>query len=118
MTWFDKLSDATVKWAGSASAVLISVGSTAVWGALGPVYHFSDTWQLVANTATTIVTFWMVFVIQHSQNKDSAAVQAKLDELILAVSAARNDLIGLDLRTEQEIEEVRAEHELKGGGNA
>jgi low affinity Fe/Cu permease len=111
MSWFDKTSDATVKWAGSASAVLISLGSTVVWGLFGPIYHYSDTWQLVANTATTIVTFWMVFVIQHSQNKDSAAVQAKLDELIRAVAAARNDFIGLDQRTEVEIEAARAIHE-------
>lgn len=107
MIWFDTISDATVKWAGSAAAVLLSMGATVVWGLFGPVYHFSDTWQLVANTSTTIITFWMVFVIQHSANKESAAVQAKLDELILAVETARNDYIGLDRRTEQEIEAAR-----------
>ena len=111
MDWFDRITDATVKWAGSASALLISVGSTVVWGALGPYYHFSDTWQLVANTATTIVTFWMVFVIQHSQNKESAAVQAKLDELILSIAEARNEFIGLEQKTEEEIERARDSHE-------
>src|SRR5437016_14143101 len=75
--------------------------------ATGPVFHFSDTWQLIINTSTTIITFLMVFVIQNTQNRDGAAIQAKLDELI-RVSAARNTLIGIETLTQDEIEEIRA----------
>jgi low affinity Fe/Cu permease len=77
------------------------------WAATGPLFHFSDTWQLVINTSTTIITFLMVFVIQNTQNRDGAAIQAKLDELI-RVGAARNTLIGIEMLTEDEIEEIRA----------
>ncbi len=78
-----------------------------VWGASGPMFHFSDTWQLVINTGTTIVTFLMVFLIQNSQNREGEALQAKLDELIRALDAAENRYIGLERRTEKEIEEMR-----------
>ena len=77
------------------------------WAVTGPVFHFSDTWQLIINTSTTIITFLMVFVIQNTQNRDGAAIQAKLDELIRA-SAARNTLIGIETLTQDEIEEIRA----------
>jgi low affinity Fe/Cu permease len=79
----------------------------AVWVVTGPIFHYSDTWQLVINTGTTIVTFLMVFIIQNTQNRDGAAVQAKLDELI-RVSAARNLLIGIETHTQEEIAEIRA----------
>ena len=82
-----------------------------VWGASGPVFHFSDTWQLVINTGTTIITFLMVFLIQNSQNREGEALQAKLDELIRALDAAENRFIGLERRTEKEIEELREETE-------
>ena len=78
-----------------------------VWAISGPIFHFSDTWQLIINTGTTIVTFLMVFVIQNTQNRDGAAIQAKLDELI-RVSAAQNSLIGIENLTEDEIAEIRA----------
>ena len=78
-----------------------------VWGASGPIFHFSDTWQLVINTGTTIVTFLMVFLIQNSQNRESEALQAKLDELIRALDAAQNRYIGLEKRPEKEIVELR-----------
>lgn len=107
MSWFDRVSNSVVKWAGSASALSVAVAITIIWALSGPIFKYSDTWQITINTGTTIVTFWMVFIIQHSQNKESAAVQAKLDELVLAVSNARNELVGLDLRTEQEIEDIR-----------
>lgn len=81
-----------------------------VWGATGPIFHFSDTWQLVINTGTTIVTFWMVFLIQNTQNRDSAAIQAKLDELIRS-SNARNEFIGLD---KQDIEAIEARRAVSG----
>jgi low affinity Fe/Cu permease len=85
-----------------------------VWGASGPVFHFSDTWQLVINTGTTIITFLMVFLIQNSQNREGEALQAKLDELIRALDAAENRFIGLERRTEKEIEELREETEPEG----
>ena len=77
-----------------------------IWAATGPIFHYSDTWQLIINTGTTIITFLMVFVIQNTQNRDSAAVQAKLDELI-RVSAAQNTLIGIEHLTEDEISGIR-----------
>jgi low affinity Fe/Cu permease len=84
-----------------------------VWGASGPMFHFSDTWQLVINTGTTIVTFLMVFLIQNSQNREGEALQAKLDELIRALETAENRFIGLERRTEQEIEQLRDETETE-----
>jgi len=85
-----------------AGAVLVIL----VWLVTGPTFHFSDTWQLIINTGTTIVTFLMVFLIQNSQNRDSSALQAKLDELI-RTSAARNSLVGIERLTPEEIEAIR-----------
>jgi len=89
-----------------AGCVLIVV----VWALSGPVFGFSDTWQLVINTGTTIITFLMVFLIQNTQNRDGAAIQAKLDELI-RVSRAHNHFIGIEHLTESEVEEIRAKCE-------
>lgn len=86
-----------------------------VWAASGPLFHFSDTWQLVVNTATTIVTFLMVFLIQNSQNRDAAAMQAKLDELIRAVVDARSRFIGIEHLTDSEIQKLRAALEEEAG---
>jgi low affinity Fe/Cu permease len=77
-----------------------------VWAATGPIFHYSDTWQLVINTGTTVVTFLMVFLIQATQNRDSLAIQAKLDELIHA-SAARNEFAGIDRLSEEELRTLR-----------
>ncbi len=85
-------------------AVLLIIG----WGLTGPIFGFSDTWQLIVNTSTTIVTFLMVFLIQNSQNRDAAALQAKLDELIRAIEGARNEFIGIEHRSDTEIEAIRA----------
>jgi low affinity Fe/Cu permease len=87
-----------------ATAVTVVV----VWAATGPLFHYSDTWQLVINTGTTIVTFLMVFLIQNSQNRDAAAMQAKLDELLRAVDKAREQFIGIEHLTDQQIELVRS----------
>ena len=86
---------------GTAVAVIL------VWGATGPLFHYSDTWQLVINTGTTVVTFLMVFLIQNSQNRDAAAMQAKLDELLRAVDKAREQFIGIEHLTDEQIELVR-----------
>ena len=83
-----------------------AVGVIIVWAATGPLFGYSDTWQLVINTGTTIVTFLMVFLIQNTQNRDGAAIQAKLDELI-RVSRAHNHFIGIEHLTESEVEEIR-----------
>jgi low affinity Fe/Cu permease len=77
-----------------------------VWAVSGPLFHFSDTWQLVINTGTTIITFLMVFLIQNTQNRDSVAIQAKLDELIRS-SAAQNAFVGIEHLTEDEVDEIR-----------
>ena len=82
-----------------------------MWIVTGPVFDWSDTWQLVVNTATTIVTFLMVFLIQNSQNRDAAAIQAKLDEVIRAMHGARNAFIGIEHLTDTEIEKIRRELE-------
>ncbi len=95
-------------------AVLLIVG----WGLTGPVFGFSDTWQLIVNTSTTIVTFLMVFLIQNSQNRDAAALQAKLDELIRAMEGARNEFIGIEHRSDIEIEAIRAAIEAEVRANA
>jgi low affinity Fe/Cu permease len=94
---------------------VIALALIAAWALSGPLFKFSDTWQLIINTSTTIVTFLMVFVIQNTQNRDGAAIQAKLDELI-RVTAARNTLIGIEALTQDEIEEIRATCAAKARG--
>ncbi|MEA3064950.1 MAG: hypothetical protein QOJ27_1396 [Sphingomonadales bacterium] len=93
--------------AGKPLTFMVAFGLILVWIVTGPLFGFSDTWQLVVNTATTIVTFLMVFLIQNSQNRDAAAMQAKLDELIRAVPKARGQFIGIEHLTDQEIEDIR-----------
>lgn len=90
----------------------LALGVIAVWALTGPVFGFSDTWQLIVNTGTTIVTFLMVFLIQNTQNRDGAAIQAKLDELIRA-SAAQNVFIGIEHLTQEELDEIRSKCEAK-----
>src|SRR5687767_9127285 len=94
-------------FAGQPVAFIIALALILLWIVTGPLFGWSDTWQLVVNTATTIVTFLMVFLIQNSQNRDAAAIQAKLDELIRALHDARNEFIGIEHRTDREIEAIR-----------
>jgi low affinity Fe/Cu permease len=91
------------KWTGQSSAFALACAVILVWAVTGPLFHFSDTWQLVINTGTTIVTFLMVFLIQRSQNKESLAVQLKLNELVAAVNGASNRLIDVEDLTEDEL---------------
>ncbi|WP_157219670.1 low affinity iron permease family protein [Flavisphingomonas formosensis] len=93
--------------AGQPLAFIIAVALIVVWAVSGPFFHYSDTWQLVVNTSTTIVTFLMVFLIQNAQNRDGAAMQAKLDELIRALEGARTPFIGIEHLTEKQLEEIR-----------
>jgi len=93
--------------AGQPLTFVIAVAVILVWAVTGPMFRYSDTWQLIINTGTTIVTFLMVFLIQNSQNRDAAAMQAKLDELLRAVDKAREQFIGIEHLTDQQIELVR-----------
>lgn len=97
---FHRFATSVADRAGSAYAFLAALALVVGWLCSGPLFGFSDTWQLVINTGTTIITFLMVFLIQHTQNKDTGAMQAKLDELIRAKENARNDLIGLENKEE------------------
>src|SRR3954470_458222 len=95
--------------AGSAAAFLLAATVIVVWGITGPIFGFSDTWQLVINTGTTIVTFLMVFLIQNTQNRDSKALHLKIDELIRAKKGARNKLVDLENCTDEELNQIEAE---------
>ena len=103
---FDKLAQWTAAHAGRAATFCLALAVIVVWAVSGPVFGFSDTWQLIINTGTTIVTFLMVFLIQNTQNRDTAALQLKLDELIRAHDGARNRLLRLEELTEEEMEQV------------
>ncbi len=100
---------------GQPLAFIIAVTCIVLWAATGPTFGYSDTWQLIVNTSTTIITFLMVFIIQNSQNRDGAAIQAKLDELIRALDGAREVFIGIEHFTDGQLEQIRAaiEHEVK-----
>ena len=107
---FSYLAGAVARAAGHPFTFTLSVLVIIVWALSGPVFWFSDTWQLVINTATTIVTFLMVFLIQNTQNRDSEAIQLKLDELIRAVEGAHNGLLDIEELTEEELNRLRARY--------
>jgi low affinity Fe/Cu permease len=111
---FTRLATTISGAAGQPQAFILALSIIIIWGVTGPVFAFSDTWQLVVNTGTTIVTFLMVFLIQNSQNRDAGAMQAKLDELIRAVVNAREQFIAIEHLTDKEIEYIRTaiEHEV------
>jgi len=104
---FDHFSNKVTKATGSPSAFLIAMLIIIVWGVSGPLFGFSDTWQLVINTGTTIITFLMVFIIQQSQNKDTMALQLKLNELIASNKTASNRLIDIEDLTEEELQQIK-----------
>jgi low affinity Fe/Cu permease len=110
---FEKVANVIARAMGRPLTFLLCCALVLVWAASGPIFHFSDTWQLVINTGTTIVTFLMVFLIQNSQNREGEALQAKLDELIRALDAAENRFIGLEQHSEKEIGEMRGELESR-----
>ena len=109
--WFGKIASHTASAVGSRWAFLAACMSVVVWGALGPLYHYSDTWQLVINTATTILTFLIVFLIQNTQNRDAKALHLKLDEIIRSLHKAHNELIDIEKLGDEELEEVAKEYE-------
>lgn len=104
-------------WAGQPAAFILAAGTIVLWSLSGPLFAFSDTWQLVINTSTTIITFLMVFLIQNAQNRDAAAMQAKLDEIIRAIEGARNEFIGIEHLTETQLEQIRAQIEKDCGAD-
>jgi low affinity Fe/Cu permease len=109
--WFSQFSTVLSTMAGRPVAFVIAAALVVVWAVSGPMFHFSDTWQLVINTSTTIVTFLMVFLIQNTQNRDTAAMQIKLDELIRALSGAHNALLDLEELDEKDLTRFRKRYE-------
>ena len=104
---FEKFSSAVTRFTGSTSAFIIAFLIVLVWALTGPIFHYSETWQLVINTGTTIITFLMVFLIQKSQNKDSLAIQLKLNELVAAHEFASNRLVNVEDMTEEELKVIQ-----------
>jgi low affinity Fe/Cu permease len=108
---FTRIASGVARWTGRPLTFLLCCAVIVVWGATGPLFNYSDTWQLIINTGTTIVTFLMVFLIQNTQNRDSTALQAKLDELILVTTQAKNEFIGIERLSDRELEEIVAQFE-------
>lgn len=108
---FRKIAHAVSNAVGSSGAFVIAVIIIVVWGTTGPLFHFSDTWQLIINTGTTILTFLMVFLIQNTQNRDAKAIHLKLDELIRSVHAARNKLVDIESMSDEELDKLQREFE-------
>ncbi|MDX3807557.1 low affinity iron permease family protein [Bosea thiooxidans] len=110
-SFFTHLSQLVSHWAGKPQTFFGAAALIVIWALSGPLFNFNDSWQLVINTSTTIVTFLMVFIIQNSQNRDTAAMQIKLDELILKLEGAREELLDLEELDEEKIERFRSEFE-------
>ena len=110
-SWYTRFAKTAARWSGRPTTFFFSVLLIAAWLVTGPLFDYSDTWQLVINTATTIITFLMVFVIQNTQNRDTAAIQIKLDELIRVTQKARNVLLDLEELDDQTLEELRTDYE-------
>jgi low affinity Fe/Cu permease len=106
-SWFTRFAKATARASGRPAAFIGATTIIVLWAASGPLFGFSDTWQLVINTGTTIVTFLMVFLIQSTQNRDSEATQVKLDEIIRAIGKAKNELLDLEELEESELDEIK-----------
>jgi low affinity Fe/Cu permease len=104
--WFSRFASKTAQIVGHPSMFLFAVVILVVWAVSGPIFHFSDTWQLIINTATTIVTFLVVFLIQNTQNRDAKALHLKLDELIRSHVPARNDMIDIEKLSDEKLEEL------------
>jgi low affinity Fe/Cu permease len=110
LSWFTRAAKWASRAAGRPSTFIGALVIILLWAVSGPLFHFSDTWQLVINTGTTIITFLMVFLIQNTQNRDTEALQIKLDELLRAVGAARNTMIDLEELDDEELESIREDY--------
>ena len=117
--FFTRIANRSATLLGQPQAFIISTLLIVVWAISGPFLHYSDTWQLIVNTATTVLTFLAVFLIQNSQNRDGAAMQAKLDEILRALDKARSEFVGIEHLTDAEICEIRdaLEREVRDGGD-
>jgi low affinity Fe/Cu permease len=107
--WFSRFSAAASRLAGRPVSFLLASASIVIWGITGPIFHYSDTWQLVINTSTTIITFLMVFLIQNTQNRDTRALHVKLDEIILALDKAHNSRVGIEDEDEEVLEKAKGD---------
>ena len=107
---FERFASWATRWSGSTVAFILASASILLWLITGPVFHWSDTWQLVANTVTTVITFLMVFLIQRAQNKDSLAMQLKLNEIVAAMEGASNRLISVEDLSEEELRTLHAHY--------
>ena len=110
-TFFRKFAHATAELVGSPWAFVLGLAGILAWGVMGPIFNYSDTWQLIINTSTTIVTFLMVFLIQNTQNRDAKAIHLKLDELIRGVKGARTEMVALETCTDEELAAFQKEFE-------
>src|SRR5689334_5639944 len=113
--WFRSWAHWSAQAMGSPWAFLLAILAILAWAAMGPAFHYSDTWQLVINTATTIVTFLMVFLIQNTQNRDTRAMQLKLDVLLRGLKGARTSLVGLEELSDEDLEHLQKEFERLRG---
>ncbi|MGV7119783.1 low affinity iron permease family protein [Sphingopyxis sp. 550A] len=104
---FTRIASRAAHIMGQPATFIVAAGFIVVWAASGPLLQYSDTWQLIVNTATTVMTFLAVFLIQNSQNRDGAAMQAKLDEILRVLEKARNEFVGIEHLTDAEIEKIR-----------
>ena len=109
-SWYSRFAKSAAHFCGRPRVFVLAVGVVAIWVVTGPIFEFSDTWQLVINTATTIVTFLMVFLIQNTQNRDTEAIQLKLDELIRSTRGAHNALLDLEVLEEDTLDAFRAKY--------
>lgn len=110
LSWFTRAAKLASHTAGRPISFMVALGIILLWAITGPIFHFSDTWQLVINTSTTIITFLMVFLIQNTQNRDTEALQIKLDELIRSIEGAHNALLDLEELDDAELEEIRSDY--------
>jgi low affinity Fe/Cu permease len=109
--WFGKIAARTSGWVGSPAAFVVAIALVILWAALGPHYHYSDTWQLIINTGTTVVTFLIVFLIQNTQNREARALHLKLDEVIRSIQAAHNDMIDIEKLSDGELAKLAKQYE-------
>ncbi|MDI2594307.1 low affinity iron permease family protein [Pseudomonas sp. 681] len=111
---FSKISQTLSMWAGSPKTFMVAVALIIIWAMTGPAFHYNDTWQLIINTSTTIITFLMVFLIQNTQNRDNDILHLKIDELLRATTDAQNAMLGLDGKSLKELEALRKQYRSIG----